>query len=116
MGADGVGEVVAPKSHPLHGKLVMLGASLGWDDNPLAPEAGPNFGIFGSVKQTSGRGTFVSEVSDSPCISVYAEHLTQAEYMAIEEDRCVPCPEHLSSGDDVVTAAAIPLGAVTAWR
>lgn len=94
LGADAVGILVSPASHPLANKRVLVAPAVGWHSSPLGPDV-PNqqFGILGSVKQTGGRGTF-------------------ADFVAVGKDDVIECPEHLSREE----AAAVPLGALTAWR
>ncbi|GAA6002952.1 quinone oxidoreductase family protein [Rhodotorula paludigena] len=94
LGADAVGVLVSPASHPLANKRVLVAPAVGWHSSSLGPDV-PNqqFGILGSVKQTGGRGTF-------------------ADYVAVGKDDVIECPEHLSREE----AAAVPLGALTAWR
>ncbi|CEQ42330.1 SPOSA6832_04113, partial [Sporobolomyces salmonicolor] len=93
LGADAVGILISP-SHPLHHKRVLIAPAENWLSSPLGPDVpGQQFGILGSVKQTGGRGTF-------------------AEYIAVSEEEVIACPKHLS--DDA--AAAVPLGALTAYR
>lgn len=100
LGADAVGIVVSPKSHPLYSKHVLLSPSIGWASSPYGPDqpAIP-FGILGSVKQTQGRGTF-------------------AEFIKLHQDDVVECPAHfLSRGmTGLSEAAACPLGGLTAYR
>ncbi|GAA5821687.1 hypothetical protein JCM11251_000970 [Rhodosporidiobolus azoricus] len=94
LGADAVGIVTSPSSHPLHGKRVLVAPAVGWLSSPLGPDVpGEPFGILGSVKQTGGRGTF-------------------AEFVAVGADDVAECPEHLSREE----GAAVPLGALTAYR
>ncbi|GAA6017805.1 hypothetical protein JCM11491_004626 [Sporobolomyces phaffii] len=94
LGADAVGLVVAPSSHRLHQRRVLVAPAENWLASPLGPDVpGKPFGILGSVKQTAGRGTY-------------------AEYIAVSEQDVVECPEHLKNSQ----AAAVPLGALTAYR
>ncbi|GAA5963942.1 hypothetical protein JCM21900_004078, partial [Sporobolomyces salmonicolor] len=93
LGADAVGILISP-SHPLHHKRVLIAPAENWLSSPLGPDVpGKQFGILGSVKQTGGRGTF-------------------AEYIAVSAEEVIACPKHLSDDD----AAAVPLGALTAYR
>jgi NADPH:quinone reductase-like Zn-dependent oxidoreductase len=65
---------------------------VGWDSNPLAPEARGRYVILGSTKgATCG---------------------TLSEYVAVEEKQVVLCPTHLSNSE----AAAFPLAGLTAYR
>ncbi|GAA6010903.1 hypothetical protein JCM10207_003982 [Rhodosporidiobolus poonsookiae] len=94
LGADCVGLVLSPPSHPLYQQRVLVSPVVGWRASPLGPDVpGEPFGILGSVKQTQGRGTF-------------------AEFVKVGEDDVVKCPEHLSREQ----AAALPLGGLTAYR
>ncbi|GAA5929716.1 quinone oxidoreductase family protein [Sporobolomyces koalae] len=94
LGADAVGVVVSPDSPAWHNKRVLVAPAENWLESPLGPDvAGKQFGILGSVKQTRGRGTY-------------------AEYIAVSTDDLVECPAHLSNSE----AAALPLGALTAYR
>lgn len=94
LGADATGIVVAPSSHALHNKRVLIAPAENWLESPLGPDVdGKQFGILGSVKQTRGRGTY-------------------AEYIVVGEKEVIECPEHLSNSQ----AAATPLGALTAFR
>ncbi|KPV73848.1 uncharacterized protein RHOBADRAFT_65310 [Rhodotorula graminis WP1] len=93
LGADAVGIVSSP-SHPLTGQRVLFYPAANWLSSPYGPDVpGKQFGIYGSVKQTGGRGTF-------------------ADYVAVEKDDLVKCPEHLSREE----AATVALGSLTAWR
>ncbi|GAA5879895.1 hypothetical protein JCM5296_001594 [Sporobolomyces johnsonii] len=93
LGADAVGVLISP-SHPLHEQRVLVAPAENWLSSPLGPDVpGKQFGILGSVKQTGGRGTF-------------------AEYLAVSAEDVIACPEHLSDSE----AAAVPLGALTAYR
>jgi NADPH:quinone reductase-like Zn-dependent oxidoreductase len=65
---------------------------VGWDSNPLAPEARGRYFILGATK-------------GAPCG-------TLSEYVAVEEKQVVPCPAHLSNSE----AAAFPLAGLTAYR
>jgi len=94
LGADAVGLLISPSDHPLHNKRVLIAPAENWLESPLGPDVeGKPFGILGSVKQTGGRGTY-------------------AEYIAIDEKDLVECPGHLGNEG----AAAVPLGALTAYR
>jgi len=94
LGADAVGLLISPSQHPLHNKRVLIAPAENWLESPLGPDVeGKPFGILGSVKQTGGRGTY-------------------AEYIAVDEKDLVECPEHLGNE----AAAAVPLGALTAYR
>jgi len=97
MGADGVGQVVAPSSHPLHGKTVLIAPGAYWQSDPLGPDEGKAYGILGSQKTTFGRGTF-------------------AEYIAQRADQVVECPAHLNGSEGLASAAAFPLAGLTAYR
>ncbi|GAA5829451.1 hypothetical protein JCM3766R1_001103 [Sporobolomyces carnicolor] len=94
LGADCVGVVVSPPEHTLHNRRVLVAPAENWLQDPLGPDVeGKQFGILGSVKQTRGRGTY-------------------AEYIAVHQDDVVECPKHLAESE----AAAVPLGALTAYR
>lgn len=94
LGADCVGVVVSPPDHTLHNRRVLVAPAENWLQDPLGPDVeGKQFGILGSVKQTRGRGTY-------------------AEYIAVHQDDVVECPKHLAESE----AAAVPLGALTAYR
>ncbi|GAA5948004.1 hypothetical protein JCM10213_007016 [Rhodosporidiobolus nylandii] len=93
LGADAVGILSSP-GHPLSGQRVLLAPSVGWNESSTGPDV-PNqpFGILGGVSQTGGRGTY-------------------AEYIVVGKDDVIACPEHLTREQ----AAAVPLGALTAYR
>lgn len=74
------------------GKRVVLVPGVGWDSNPLAPEARGHYKILGGVK-------------GAPCG-------TLSEYVAVEEKQVVLCPGYLSQSE----AAAFPLAGLTAYR
>ncbi|GAA5915777.1 quinone oxidoreductase family protein [Sporobolomyces salmoneus] len=94
LGADAVGVVLSPESHPLYKKRVLIAPAENWLESSLGPDVqGKQFGILGSVKQTGGRGTY-------------------AEYIKVGEKDVIECPEHLEESQ----AAAVPLGALTAYR
>ncbi|GAA5910240.1 hypothetical protein JCM6882_001783 [Rhodosporidiobolus microsporus] len=94
LGADAVGLLHTPSTHPLYSKRVLVAPSVGWVSSPLGPDVpGQAWGILGSVRQTGGRGTF-------------------AEFVAVDAGDVVECPEHLSREE----AAAVPLGGLTAYR
>jgi NADPH:quinone reductase-like Zn-dependent oxidoreductase len=65
---------------------------VGWDSNPLAPEARGRYCILGSTK-------------GAPCG-------TLSEAVAVEPKQVVLCPPHLSNSE----AAAFPLAGLTAYR
>lgn len=100
FGADAVGIVVSPSSHPLAGKHVLLAPASGWISSAFGPDqpAQP-YGILGNVKQTGGRGTF-------------------AEYICVDGKDLVECPSHfLGRGiEGLSEAASAPLGGLTAYR
>lgn len=95
LGADGVGIVQSGSTPDLdskwRGKRVVLIPGVGWDSNPLGPEAS-RYIILGATR-------------GAPCG-------TLSEYVAVEENQVVPCPPHLSNAE----AAAIPLAGLTAYR
>ncbi|GAA5853859.1 hypothetical protein JCM8547_007476 [Rhodosporidiobolus lusitaniae] len=94
LGADAVGLVLSPSSHPLYQRRVLLCPTVGWLSSPLGPDVPSQpWGILGSVKQTGGRGTF-------------------AEYVCVGKEDVVLCPEHLGKDE----AAVVPLGGLTAYR
>lgn len=99
LGGDGAGIVVAPFSHSLHNKPVLISSAVNWISSPLGPEDSSVYGNFGGVKATGGRGTF-------------------AEYLVVDGNDVVACPEHfLGRGKEGWSeAASVPLGGVTAWR
>jgi len=96
LGADGVGIVQSGSTSDLdakwRGKRVVLVPGVGWDSNPLAPEARGHYKILGGVK-------------GAPCG-------TLSEYVAVEEKQVVLCPGYLSHSE----AAAFPLAGLTAYR
>ena len=96
LGADGVGIVESGSTAELdsrwRGKRVVLIPGIGWDSDPLGPEARGRYIMLGAVK-------------GAPCG-------TFSEYVAVEENQVVPCPEHLSDAE----AATFPLAGVTAYR
>jgi len=96
LGADGVGIVQSGSTPELdsawRGKRVVLIPGIGWDSNPLAPEARGHYSILGGTK-------------GSPCG-------TFSELVAVEEKQVVLCPAHLSN----IEAAAFPLAGLTAYR
>ncbi|GAA5991044.1 hypothetical protein JCM11641_006600 [Rhodosporidiobolus odoratus] len=94
LGADAVGVLLSPATHQLHDKRVLVSPLVGWHSSPLGPDVPSQpWGILGGVQQTSGRGTF-------------------AEYICVDGEDVLQCPEHLSGEE----AAAVPLGALTAFR
>ncbi|KZT09674.1 NAD-P-binding protein [Laetiporus sulphureus 93-53] len=92
MGGDGAGTVVASgdDNDPLLNKRVFLVPSRGWEQHPDAPES--DFSIMGGSAKIP-IGAF-------------------SQYVAIESDQVILTPNHL----DDIHAAALPIGAVTAWR
>jgi NADPH:quinone reductase-like Zn-dependent oxidoreductase len=99
FGADAVGKIVSPNSHPLYNKYVLLAPASGWIDSPLGPDQIQPYGIIGNVKPTGGIGTF-------------------AEYICVGKDDLVECPSHfLGRGiEGLSEAASCPLGGLTAYR
>ena len=90
LGSDGSGEVVeANDSENEHwvGKKVIINPNVDWGDNPAVQSA--EYSVLGMP----GHGTF-------------------AEYMAVDVDRLVEQPAHLTDEE----AAALPLGGLTAFR
>lgn len=90
LGSDGAGVVESVGSNvnsDLIGKEVIINPNVNWGDNPLAQSA--DYSVLGMPMN----GTF-------------------AEYIAVDVDRLAAKPVHLSWTD----AAALPLGALTAFR
>ncbi|KAJ2915253.1 hypothetical protein MD484_g5165, partial [Candolleomyces efflorescens] len=89
-GGDGAGVVIASgtPNDTLLNKRVLLSPSHGWKSDPVGPES--YFAILGS---SPVGGTF-------------------AEYLAVKRELVIPSPEHLED----IHVAALPVGAVTAWR
>jgi NADPH:quinone reductase-like Zn-dependent oxidoreductase len=93
MFADGCGTVThsSSSSFPV-GARVLMNPSHGWTSDPAGPEDAKGFAILGGSKTSDlGMGQ---------------------EFIAVDEDEVVLCPEHLSS----VEGAALPLVGLTAWR
>ena len=68
LGSDGVGTLIEPSSHPLHGKLVLIAPGVNWDSDPAGPDGKKPYGILGGHKPSGGRGTCASElISISLC-------------------------------------------------
>jgi NADPH:quinone reductase-like Zn-dependent oxidoreductase len=90
LGSDGSGEVVARgdgAGGPNEGTEVVINPALHWGDNPAVP--GKEYRILGLPDE----GTF-------------------AQFVKVPGDHVFPKPSHLSHEE----AAAIPLGALTAYR
>jgi zinc-binding alcohol dehydrogenase/oxidoreductase len=90
LGSDGSGEVVARgdgADGPSEGTEVVINPALYWGDNPRVP--GKEYRILGLPDE----GTF-------------------AQFVKVTADHVFPKPSHLSFEE----AAAIPLGALTAYR
>ncbi|RXW12479.1 hypothetical protein EST38_g13376 [Candolleomyces aberdarensis] len=89
-GGDGAGIIIASGTpdDALLNKRVLLNPSHGWKSDPVGPES--YFSILGS---SPVGGTF-------------------AEYLVVKRELVIPSPEHLED----VHVAALPVGAVTAWR
>jgi len=60
LGSDGVGTLIEPSSHPLHGKLVLIAPGVNWDSDPAGPDGKKPYGILGGHKPSGGRGTCAS--------------------------------------------------------
>jgi NADPH:quinone reductase-like Zn-dependent oxidoreductase len=99
MGADAVGILLSPSSHPLYSQPVLVSSAVNWIADPIAPEGPAQFGILGATSVTEGRGTF-------------------AEYLVVGEGDVVECPKHFRERgrDGWSEAAAVPLGGLTAYR
>jgi len=90
LGSDGSGEVVARgdgADGPSEGTGVVINPALHWGENPTVP--GKEYRILGLPDE----GTF-------------------AQFVSVPADHVFPKPSHLSHEE----AAAIPLGALTAYR
>jgi zinc-binding alcohol dehydrogenase/oxidoreductase len=90
LGSDGSGEVAARgegAEGPSEGTEVVINPALHWGDDPLVP--GKEYRILGLPDE----GTF-------------------AQFIKVPSDHVFPKPSHLSHEE----AAAIPLGALTAYR
>ena len=86
LGSDGVG-IVESGPEALQGTRVLLNPGIGW--GPDEATQSPEYEILGLPRN----GTF-------------------AEYIAVPVENLHPAPSHLSDSE----AAALPLGALTAWR